>query len=63
MEAKYNQTQEIIFFIIIYTNAIFWFFFFLIIVLLEVYCDIYKSSYNISWLNSPPPLDILNVIC
>jgi hypothetical protein len=31
------------------------FFFYYIIVVMGVHCDIYKSSYNISWLNSPPP--------
>jgi hypothetical protein len=32
-----------------------WFFYYHIIVVLVVCCVIYKSSYNISELNSPPP--------
>jgi hypothetical protein len=31
------------------------FYFYYIIIVLRVHCVLYKSSYNVSWLNSPPP--------
>jgi hypothetical protein len=36
-------------------NVTSFFYYIVIIIVLGVHCDIYKSSYNISQLNSPPP--------